>query len=650
MNTRRPLATLVGLLGALVAPVSLLAQAKVESVVVAPQGDQVANISSTTISKSGLHVLNVAPKGSRSVYLHDGVEGVRFDRVIGHRALSSDGKRHAYTALVGTEVILVLDGKEIVRAPALHGSLTPFGAFGFSPGGKRFWYVSPAETGGVHKLVVDGVASDPTHGITLNPVFSPDESRYLAMFSRQEERRGELLMIDGKNVGFQGTKPQFSPDGKNVITIGRAPDTDLLLINGKPASRAPVIHSVHMSAGGLNFRVLSGKRGTPGVFLEHGGKKIEGSDCDLIEKVLFSPDGKRYAALCSVGGTRKFVLIDGKKGQLYDQVEELQFTADSAKALYLARSFSAGQFLVVEGDESDGYQGIQLVLGAGKRIGYIAQATGQPNVKVIVDGKATSVRGASFLGFSPDGSRYGFNGFGGAGLSLYLDGVEQQGVNVYTTNFDEGQNRPRVRFSPDGKYVAHAGSVNGDTSKRGLVINGKLIDAMVSGTLYSLPFFTPDGNHIVYFRFIPGGGYEVVVDGKGVEKFTSLPVMPLSAAPFEMGADGVFTFIGLVDGAAKSFRITPDGSTSIASMLAAVDAAAAKVVADAEAATKKAADDKAKADADRAAAAAKAKADADAAAAKRKADADAAAAARAKAAKDAADARAAAAAKAKQKK
>ncbi|MBE7537641.1 MAG: PD40 domain-containing protein [Opitutaceae bacterium] len=547
---------------------SAFAQAKVESVVILPQGQNFASHGANAVSQPGLHVLIPSPKGSRRVYLHDGVEGQRFDQVTdpSHKALSSDGKRHAYTVFVGTDVILVLDGKEIARAPA-NDSLNPFPSplFGFSPSGKRFWYVTPAEPGGVHKLVVDGVASDPTNGITLAPVFSPDESRYVAMFTKHDERRGSLLMVDGRNVGFQGDRPQFSPDGKNVLTIGHLPDTDVLLINGKQASRAPLIHSVHMSSGGLNFLVLSGSRGTPGVFLGSGGKKIPGSDCDSIDKVIFSPDGKRYAALCTAGGSRKFVLIDGRKGQLYDQVEGLQFTADSAKALYLARSYSAGgQFLLVEDEESDGYQGIQLVLGAGKRIGYIAQVMGQPNASVVVDGKATLVRGASYLGFSPDGSHYGFNGFVGGFLSLYLDGVEQKGVNVYETNFIDGQDKPRFRFSPDGKYVAHFGSVNGDAGKRGLVVNGRLVDPMTA--LYSLPFFTPDGNHIIYFRFIAGGGYEVMVDGRPVEKITSIPNLTM---PFEMGADGVFTFIGIADGAAKRFRIMPDGSTSIASMLAA---------------------------------------------------------------------------------
>ena len=113
--------------------------------------------------------------------------------------------------------------------------------------------------------------------------------------------------------------------------------------------------------------------------------------------------------------------------------------------------------------------------------------------------------------------------------------------------------------------------MNGDSSKRGLVINGKLVDPMTA--LYCLPYFTPDGNHVVYFRFISGGGYEVMVDGRPVEKITSIPNIQ---TPFEMGADGVFTFIAIADGAAKRYRITPDGSTNVASMLAASGASARK--------------------------------------------------------------------------
>ena len=175
------------LFGALV--LSALAQAKVESVVILPQGQNFASHGANAVSLPGLHALLRSPKGSRQVYLFDGVEGQRFDQVTdpSHKAISRDGKRYAYSVFVGTDVILVLDGKEIARAPA-NGSLNPFPSplFGFSPTGKRFWYVTAAEAGGVHKLVVDGVASDPTNGISQSPVFSPDESRYVAMIIKQE--------------------------------------------------------------------------------------------------------------------------------------------------------------------------------------------------------------------------------------------------------------------------------------------------------------------------------------------------------------------------------------------------------------------------------------------------------------------------------
>jgi hypothetical protein len=57
-----------------------------------------------------------------------------------------------------------------------------------------------------------------------------------------------------------------------------------------------------------------GGQGAPGEFLGAAGKKIEGSDCQRIEWVKFSPDGKRYAALCSAAPMVHYVIIDGKKG------------------------------------------------------------------------------------------------------------------------------------------------------------------------------------------------------------------------------------------------------------------------------------------------------------------------------------------------
>lgn len=102
------------LFGALV--LSALAQAKVESVVILPQGQNLASHGANAVSLPGLHALLRSPKGSRQVYLFDGVEGQRFDQVTdpSHKAISRDGKRYAYSVFVGDDgvftFIAIADG------------------------------------------------------------------------------------------------------------------------------------------------------------------------------------------------------------------------------------------------------------------------------------------------------------------------------------------------------------------------------------------------------------------------------------------------------------------------------------------------------------------------------------------------------------
>src|SRR5215216_136250 len=173
------------------------------------------------------------------------------------------------------------------------------------------------------RLSVDGRTVGDFIGVNQGSfVFSPDESRYALLVTKLNDQR-EFLVLDGKDVGFAGDSPQFSPDGKNLFSIGRLPDQDVLIMNGGAASRAPKIHGLYLSTGGLQLLDLSPSRsayGDQAHFLGMGGKKLEGSECANIEKVIFSPSGKRYAALCSLTTGKKFLFLDGKRGLVYDQI------------------------------------------------------------------------------------------------------------------------------------------------------------------------------------------------------------------------------------------------------------------------------------------------------------------------------------------
>ena len=635
------LAPVLTVLFAAVAPLAF-GQPKVEEVVLGPYDPR----RTPTFSKDGLHVAITVAKGSKSVIMVDGVEGPRFDSRVNQIVFSPDGKRHAYVAVSGTDGILVLDGKEVAREPLIDNT-PPYHFFEFSPGGKRFAYQrNERETKGAFRwLVMDGKPGDKVSAIQ-NLVFSPDENRFAYLAGHEADKGGQTLVVDGRNVGRQGVNPQFSPDGKTIVTVGHLPNESMLLMNGKAGSRAKSIRGVHISTGGINLLVLGnmsqGGQGGPGEYLGASGKKIEGSDCQKIEWVKFSPDGKRYAALCSAGPGIEYLIIDGKKGENYQGITDFEFSPDSSRYTYMARS-NAGGFRVVDGEESQGYNTYQTYSwgGGGKRFGYTGYGNMIKEGDVVIDGKATKYPGPRQVGFSADGSRYAFVGGDPSFGTLYIDGVEQQGVGVIPPTNSRASH---YAFSPDGKSIAHHGFV-GNRDKRGLVANGRLLTEFAQ--LYTAPLFTPDGQHVFAIVQNPGDGksHALLVNGKTVVTLDALPsslagVLGDFFYPFAMGADGVFTLIGASGGEYKRYRVTASADHTLAKAIADVEAAAAKAIADVDAAKKKAVDDaaalKKKQEDDRAAAAAQAKAANDArvkaaadAAAKRKADAAKAAADRA---------------------
>jgi hypothetical protein len=93
----------------------VVAQPKVEELVLGPYDP---SRTAPTFRKDGLHMGLTVPTGSKSVIMVDGVEGPRFESLIHRVVFSVDGARHAYVAIVGNEGILVLDGKDVARAPS----------------------------------------------------------------------------------------------------------------------------------------------------------------------------------------------------------------------------------------------------------------------------------------------------------------------------------------------------------------------------------------------------------------------------------------------------------------------------------------------------------------------------------------------------
>jgi hypothetical protein len=293
----------------------------------------------------------------------------------------------------------------------------------------------------------------------------------------------------------------------------------------------------------------------------------------------------------------------------------------------------------------------------GGRYAFTSGDGSNRNFSVIVDGKPALPPeiwpdGSSFT-FSADGSRYAYvarpvgrNEI----IGLVVDGRLSSELAVSQFAGTGWTNRPInifFQFSPDGKYLARMAR-KPDNTNAGLYLNDKLVYSNSTGVSHLN--YTPDSKHASWlgrekFPDRPQLGYVAYVDGEPTVKFNGDSFQATDGG-WEMGNDGVLTFLAIHGDSVKRFRITPAADMNIEKVIAQAGEKQAAAIAAAAAARKKADDDalaaaaKKKADAD--AAATKRKVDADAAAAKRRADLQAAAEAKAKARADAAAAKAAA--------
>ncbi len=649
------------------------------------------------ISPQGGHLATVIGKGSRVIVVLDGVAGPKFDEILtptmpfvdprpfeaeGRAAgtlginvrplapvtFSRDGKRFAYLARVGQEWVLMADSAEVLRIPVTAGADLRMEFTGDD--GKHLLFAR-SEYGG-YALWVDGQKWPGLYGSggggtdgTIDPITSPDgvHLAYVAVMDQRGEKRA--LIVDGKDAGYFGTRLQYTPDSKHLISINDSPKGQAVLVDGKSIFTARQVLNVYVAPVGNRVAYALthfSKDGShaEGSFLLVDGKPVEASLTPEpnIGEFYFSPDGMHYAAVCGAVQHR-FVVIDGKKGQEYFDIDKgiaglaqgIAFSADSSKVIYSAYT-GQSHFIVVNDDESDAFSvtGHFWLSPDGKRLAYGgATDRGMQTWQLMIDGKKQPLppgRNVDLLGFSPDGSRYAFSGSLGGNKEISLDGQLTDLVGDFM-------------FSADSKHFAVLG-FRPIENKGGLFVDGQQVfdtyDKMIS-----YQAFTPDGRHMYWMTREPGIGtnvpvgftqFVVYLDGVPVARCdaTGSAQIPLASGLSRFGrtgwksppswsvnSAGVLTFFGAVNDDVKKFTVTPSAETSVDTMIAEAKAAPARAAA-AKKAQADAAAAKAKADYDAAmakrkadydAAVAKQKADYEAAVAKRKADYDAAVAARA---------------------
>lgn len=592
MHTATP-ACLLAALGTLVVVATGQAQAKVDAQVVAPNEDGLTYY----ISPGGGHLVAVTQRGSRYVVTRDGAPGPQVDQILNPgtaswiMAFSPDGERYAYTARVGEDWIVVVDGKEVFRRPIGTNGLIRRGGgprVQFTPGGKH-WFVH------YHNPEARQPTEDPSwfawngvpgpkgadHGIAV----SPDGGRHAYVVTNPANPSQQALIVDGKPAGYAGLDPVFSADGTRLyatrqVRAAQGPPITEVLMDGRVLARALNV-KILIPPVGPGALVLVGRM-KPGVgerwAILGGAAIVPNSESPQLGPAWFSADGKHYAvkAAAEGGGTAVSLIVDGVRGRDYASIDSVRFTEDG-KAAYVART--GARWFVVTGDqESDlALQSVSVALAAakGNRLGYAASTTAGP--VVVVDGKATRIEGrlaqVDAFSFSPDGTKYAYwvGAAGAPGGTISVDGTP--GVPSLHRDFAQYRAGDPVRFlwSPDSRFTVHYGApgTQGFGSEFGIFL-GDRYHSLGNVSRIMLPIFTPDARHLFWMvEAGQRGMIEVWLDGTKVFEFDDQGRQPLTTpGGHVMGADGVLTFIVQTVEGFKRVRITPGPEHGIEALLA----------------------------------------------------------------------------------
>ena len=584
---------------------------KVEESVMAPLADGARFF----VSPHGVHVATFENSGSRAVMYYDGVPGPKFDEILGGDSnmptmvgavFSPDGNRFAYCGRSGNQMVLMVDGKELMRS-----SESQEGQFngescrlGFTSSSQHVFLIQRVVTstmkGGIFtRFFFDGklaalpsaigIQSDGNVG-GIHLSLSPDGNHYAYVAIDPSDEQKWALVIDGKVAPYRGGNPQWTADSQHLYTTlvtsipGKGQVAEAML-DGKPIMRADQIRLHVAPQGNMVVAEVNAASNTaqPLKFLVVNGKKVPGSEIVNqrgvnLDQVTISPDGKHFAARFTNAQGHQYVSFDGKAGQEYQSVDHIEFTSDSSKVTYTA--FSNGKPYAIIGEQESNAclatlvgpvinpQGGLMISPAGGHAGTICGLTGgAPNV--YIDGKtlplAGGAQGAGDLRFSSDGRHYAYTAnFSGNANRLVVDGAVEMQSNLAVGNNIGNQ----YVFSPDSQHIAVYSSSPTSTGEyaSGVFLDGKYVPGVATPMFYRLEF-TADSRHIAWAQPVPGQhAFRLFVDGKAVTE-TATAIDPNSRESWwDMAPDGSLSVLGQDEKNLKRITITPSAQTSLATL------------------------------------------------------------------------------------
>lgn len=279
----------------------------------------------------------------------DGVEGPSFSTVK-LPVFSPDGAHVLYQAMAGERWHLVLDGR--VNA----GTRTRYArTYGFSADSSRIAFVDDVDDRDAGRLVVSDLAFktqtvvDPAVYVVI---WNPDRSRVAAVAASGAHRRVVVADLDKPAAVTRGEPVDhvdglvFGPDGHSVAYVADRSGARSLVLNGQEeplpvALLGPLV--VRPDGRAVGALVLSGDAAVFRQFFADAGKPETGYE--EAEGLTYSGDARSHAFAARTGATWSIV-VNGRMGPALDRVVSPHFSPDGRFVAYRARK-DGKRFVVV---------------------------------------------------------------------------------------------------------------------------------------------------------------------------------------------------------------------------------------------------------------------------------------------------------------
>jgi Tol biopolymer transport system component len=552
-----------------------------------------SSIPSTSVSVSplGVHASVTTQSGSRLVVLLDGVPGPKLDKMLvgggqGGAIYSPDGNHSAYCGTIGSQWVVFEDGQQQSSGQATANGATSSAdcQLAFTSNSQHLYYSSIQDIGqssSPARLVWDGKPGPwgyPGNGFSY-VVFSPDGNHAAYPWNPPNALvPTQQFVLDTQLAPYKSDTFKFAGEGLHIystirLTSAGPRPTQVVegLIDGKVVVKADDVRWFVPPVGTMAVAVLTknGSSAATQALVVGGQLAASGTQPGgRYNNVIFSPDGKHYAAYAA-GGAGAFVFADGKKQQIYQAIGlngtgTMGYTADSSALVYLSNN-SGSVWEVTNGEESDALQMAQAPLFAPKG-GHSLVISYK---EVLLDGKPLPLgdltkSNTSAASFSPDGQHYAFVVQNAQGRTLYLDGVAQSAYTVTNTVGLVNNGTRAYVWSRDSRHIGYMCRPNNPAANNDLYacVDNK---AVRLGTGYGNIAFSADSSHVFWGKVEGQGVFRVFVDGKPVYEGKSPDPGGMQYGAWEPQADGSLRFLVVDATNISRISVMPSSSSSLAS-------------------------------------------------------------------------------------